>query len=65
MQEDGNINIIRLPELLKKLGGVHRETVRRWEVNNGFPARIVLGHRTIGWDLSAVNDWLMRRAKNK
>lgn len=55
-------NIIRFPSLRKKLDGVSRATVSRWEKSNNFPPRIHLGRNSIGWRLDQVEQWLKERA---
>ena len=55
-------NIIRFPALRKKLDGVSRATVSRWEKSNSFPTRIQLGRNSIGWRLDQVEQWLKERS---
>ncbi len=50
--------IIRFKELQKKIGGVSRSTLDRWEKIGHFPKRINLGINSVGWKLEEVEDWI-------
>jgi len=51
--------IIRFPELKKKLGNVSRSTIDRWEKLHGkFPKRINLGKNSVGWNLKQIEEWI-------
>lgn len=58
MQQQNEITIIRFPALSKKLGGVSRSTIARWEKSRNFPKSIQLGKNSKGWNLQAVDIWL-------
>lgn len=47
--QDKATKVIRFSELSKKLGGVSRSTVDRWEKAGSFPKRIRLGLNSMGW----------------
>ena len=57
MEPDQN-KIIRYPELIKILGGVHRGTISCWEKLGKFPRRINLGARAVGWLKKDVDAWI-------
>ena len=63
MQYD-KINIIRFPALQKKLDGISRSTIDRWEKAGYFPARLKLGRNSIGWRLDLVDLWLQERSNS-
>jgi len=56
------INIIRFPTLQRKLDGVSRATLSRWEKSKNFPSRLQLGRNSIGWRLDLVEEWLKERS---
>lgn len=50
--------LIRMPELLKRLGGVTDRTVYNWIKCRDFPAPIKFGRRVVLWIESDVDAWL-------
>ncbi len=55
------VQVIRFPELSKKLGNISRSTLDRWEQSKNFPKRIRLGENSVGWNLQAVETWIQER----
>jgi predicted DNA-binding transcriptional regulator AlpA len=49
---------VRLPEVLKIAGGVHRNTVYRWVEEGKFPPYHRLSTRVVAWRQSDLNKWL-------
>lgn len=64
MQKD-EIKIIRFSALQKKLDGISRSTVDRWEKAKNFPPRLRLGINSIGWRLDLVEKWLQERSNTE
>ena len=46
---------------LKNLLNVSRSTIDRWEKDNRFPKRIVLGKNSIGWHSKDIMAWVRSR----
>ena len=57
---DPSRRILRLPEVLE-MTGLSRTTVWRLERKGEFPRRVQLGPRAVGWQSSAVEEWLASR----
>jgi prophage regulatory protein len=58
------MQMIRFPELRRKLGGVSRPTLWRIEKNDPtFPRRVQLAPNVVVWDESAVDEWLENRPR--
>ena len=57
MTED---RIIRIHEAVEMIG-VSKATIYRWTREGKFPPSIRLGQNSIGWRLSAVEEWVRRR----
>lgn len=55
--------IIRFPELSKKLGKISRSSIYRWVKHRDFPCPIELGSNSKGWFLHEVESWLSQQAK--
>ena len=50
--------VIRMPEVLRRVG-VSRATVYRWIANGaGFPRPVKLGVRAVGWRSDEIEAWL-------
>ncbi len=56
--------ILRLPEVMKRTG-LCRSMVYQLEARRGFPARIKLSERAVGWMESEINAWLKARADQR
>lgn len=54
-------SVVRKPAL-RSLIPVSDETIRRWEAEGGFPKRLQLGPRCVGWRLGDIRRWLASRA---
>jgi len=46
------------------LTGLSRTTRWRLERTGDFPKRLQLSSNCVGWQLSAVEDWMIRKIKN-
>lgn len=57
------MKLIRLPELLRMLGGVSSSWVWRAEKAGRFPSRIRLGPNCIGWREDEIRAWLDGRPR--
>jgi prophage regulatory protein len=57
--------VIRFPDLNKKLGGVSRSTVFRWVRDKQFPKPINLGKNSVGWLEEQVEAWLESRTQGE
>jgi predicted DNA-binding transcriptional regulator AlpA len=58
------MQMIRISELRRKLGGISRATIRRIEKNDPtFPRRIQLAPNVVAWDEVTVDDWLANRPR--
>jgi prophage regulatory protein len=55
----GGDRIVRLPELLERLG-VSESTIWRWEIAGRFPRRRHIGECAVGWLESEINQWLKK-----
>lgn len=49
---------------VRRLTGMSRPTVRRWEQENRFPKRKRIGLRTVVWVESEINDWIKNLGGN-
>ncbi|WP_025153964.1 helix-turn-helix transcriptional regulator [Morganella morganii] len=62
--------ILRVGDMVKKLK-IARSTLYDWlnrdspRYNTGFPRPFRLSGKSIGWDESEVNDWLIQRKKDR
>lgn len=54
------MRIIRIEEV-KKMTGLSRSTIYRLMDKGGFPNRIVLSARSVGWVESEVIEWLQTK----
>jgi len=54
--------ILRLPIVVARVG-VHATTLWRWEQENRFPRRIVLGPNSVGWYADEVDAWFEARQR--
>jgi prophage regulatory protein len=61
---DANDRIIRLPEVLEKIG-LKKSAVYNMIKTGEFPAQIKLGKHASGWLLSAVQGWIQKQAGQK
>lgn len=43
--------------------GTSEQTVWRWAREKRMPAQIKLGPRMTAWDMSAIDDWLAKKAE--
>lgn len=62
------INLIRLPELRKRLGGENAPsavTIWRWERAGQFPKRKKIGPNTVAWIVEEVDAWMAQFAGEK
>lgn len=55
------MKILRFKALQLKLGGVSRSSLYRWEKEETFPKRIVLGKNIVGWLEQEVDEWIEKR----
>ena len=53
--------ILRFNEVYKMCGGLSRSTVDRLEKAGGFPQRVLLGSKSVGWRLTDILAWLQSR----
>lgn len=58
--EKPQIRVIKKPELRQKIPASD-VTIWRWEKQNKFPKRIVLGGNSVGWIESEVDEWLAKK----
>lgn len=58
---DANDRIIRLPEVLKKIG-LKKSAVYNMIKAGEFPAQIKLGKHASGWLEADVQNWILKRA---
>ena len=56
-----NTQILRMPEVMKKLGA-SRSTIYRLMADENFPRSIKVTRRNIGWRLNDIENWLDTRA---
>lgn len=55
--------VIRLPALCRRLGGVSKATIYRWERNDpSFPKRVKLGERITAWRSDQISAWIEARS---
>ncbi len=59
------MNIIRIPQTQKKLGGCSRMQLYRLEEKAGFPRRVRLGPNSVGHVEAEVDQWLEDRAAER
>lgn len=52
--------ILRLPEVIARVG-IGRSTVLKQVKEGTFPAPVRLSAHTVGWKLSAIQEWLSTR----
>jgi prophage regulatory protein len=60
-QGGSSVNIIRLPALQEKLGGVSKATVYRMVKEGLLPRQINIGSRCTGWVEAQVDEMLLSR----
>ncbi len=53
--------IMRLPEVMARIGIRGKSTIYRWVKNNEFPAPVALGGSSVGWLCSTIDVWLESR----
>ena len=58
------INILRIPQTLQKTG-LRRSTFYKLLASGGFPKKVILTERTIGFIESEVDAWLESRAASR
>ena len=61
MEKQKSVNIILLPALQKKLGGVSKATVYRMMHEGRLPQSIKLGSRSVGWIENSIDEMLLSR----
>jgi predicted DNA-binding transcriptional regulator AlpA len=54
------IQILRLPDVCKTTG-LGRSMVYQLEATKGFPARVRISERAVGWVEEEVQGWLLER----
>jgi len=59
------MELIRWPELQKKLGGFSRLTLWRWEKEGSFPNRIRLAGGSVAWLVPEVDEWIEQRGRER
>lgn len=60
MIDQKETQLIRFPELKKKLVNITRSTIDRWEKVGKFPKRINLGENSVAWYVSEIDDWILK-----
>lgn len=55
-------NIIRLPELIKKIGLSRSSIYNLLKQDKTFPQPLHLSARAIGWFETSIDEWLLSRA---
>ena len=63
MKEQTETKILRMPDVMKKIGA-SRSTVYRLMAEENFPRSIKVSKRNIGWRLNDVENWLDHRAEH-
>ncbi|HKN12798.1 MAG TPA: AlpA family phage regulatory protein [Candidatus Binatus sp.] len=53
--------LLRLDEVLRRVGNPHRSTVWRWIAQGHFPPALHLSPRRLAWRESDVEAWLEAR----
>lgn len=56
----GSIQVLRLPQVCQ-VTGLGRSMIYQLEATNGFPNRIRIGQRAVGWIAEEVQAWLKDR----
>lgn len=54
------MKIIRLAEVMG-VTGLSRSTIYRFMAKGGFPKRVTLGERSVGWIEAEVSEWIASR----
>lgn len=55
------LQIISMIEVMSILGYRSRNSIYYLEKNEGFPPRIRIGARRVGYDLNSVQEWIISR----
>ena len=58
----GTIQVLRLPQVCQ-VTGLGRSMIYQLEASNGFPNRIRIGQRAVGWIAEEVQAWLKERVE--
>ncbi|MCW5891599.1 MAG: AlpA family phage regulatory protein [bacterium] len=58
--ESNSSTVLRIRDVCNRLG-ICRQTLQRWRDNGSFPAPIILGPRTVGWTVAALDEWIRNR----
>jgi prophage regulatory protein len=51
-------NILRLPDVRRRCGNLHRATIYRKMEAGTFPQTVRLGERCVGWYEADINAWV-------
>ena len=62
LSRDSTDSILRMPEV-KRITGLSRTTIWRYEKDGRFPQRVMLGGGSIGWYSSEVLKWVASRKR--
>lgn len=55
--------LLRLPEVLKRIGISRSELYRRESIGQ-FPRRVSLGVRSVGWNSDEIQSWIEDRIRD-
>lgn len=60
------MNILRASQVAEKIG-VSKNTLYRIaaDTKQGFPKRIAISSKTVGWLESEINEWLCKKAESR
>jgi prophage regulatory protein len=53
-----NDRILRFKEMQEMIGGYSRTSLWRLQKQDGFPKKLQLGPRAVGWRLSDIQKWI-------
>lgn len=53
--------IMRLPEVMARIGIIGKSTIYRWVKNQEFPTPLALGGGSVGWRESDIDAWIASR----
>ena len=58
-----NLRIMRLDEV-KKITGLSKASIYRFEKNGDFPKKVNIGKRSVGWFENEIEDFLLSLKSN-
>lgn len=59
-KEQQRLNMIRLPEVCKKVG-LSKPSIYRLMKSNDFPQSSKIGSRAIAWTESQIDEWILSK----